>query len=90
MTILSILLYQPTAYKERRQLAHQRQINTKPKRQKTFTAFSACGTRPFSAETEGIERVLSDNINDAWSLMQDPDTYVFLAGLEKLPRHSTG
>ena len=52
--------------------------------QETFNAFSAFGDRPLSSESDGIERALKDNIEAAWSLMQDSKTYVFLSGLEKI------
>jgi len=51
--------------------------------QETFFAFGAFGKRPLTTESDGLEQALNDNIDDAWSLMQDPKTHVFLAGLEK-------
>ena len=52
--------------------------------QNTFNAFSAFGSRALSSESDGLERVLSDNIGEAWSLLQDPKTHLFLAGLNKI------
>jgi len=52
--------------------------------QETFSAFSAIENRPLTTETDGIERTLSENIEEAWSLIQDPKTHVYLAGLEKI------
>lgn len=52
--------------------------------QRTFNAFSAFGSRPLNSENDGLERALSDHIGEAWSLMQDQKTYLFLAGLKKI------
>lgn len=52
--------------------------------QSTFIAFSAFGDRPLSSENDGLERALNDNIREAWSLIQDPNTHLFLSGLKKI------
>jgi len=52
--------------------------------EETFKVFSAIAGRPLASETDAVERSLSDNIEEAWNLIQSPDTHVFLAGLTKV------
>jgi ferredoxin--NADP+ reductase len=52
--------------------------------QKTFRAFEGLSKRPWMHQDEdGLHDVLSDNAEEIWQLMQDPQTHVYLAGLEK-------
>lgn len=52
--------------------------------EKTFQAFCGLVTRPLAKETEGLERSIEDNAQEIWSLLQQPNTYVYLAGLENV------
>lgn len=49
----------------------------------TFKAFQAVSERPLAQDGDALEQTLEENAAVAWSLMQDPDTYVYLAGLTK-------
>ena len=50
----------------------------------TVKAVNGLVERPVAKEEEGLERSLKDNAEEIWSLMQDPDSYGYLAGLEKV------
>lgn len=54
--------------------------------EKTFQAFEALSDRPHFDEPPGLEQKLMDNALDVWSLVQDPKTYVYVAGLSSLER----
>ncbi len=54
--------------------------------EKTFQAFCGVESRPLSNESEGLERSIDDNADEIWSLIQLPDTYVYLAGLENVAK----
>lgn len=48
----------------------------------TFKAFEAVSPRPaFDAPPE-LDRVLLDNAKEVWEMVQDPKTYIYIAGLE--------
>jgi len=49
--------------------------------QDTFQAYNALAGRPLLGEEKGLEKSLQEHIQEAWDLMQHPNTYVFLAGL---------
>jgi len=49
----------------------------------TFKAFQAVCRRPLSAESEALEQTLDENVEEAWRLITDPKTHVYLAGLRK-------
>ena len=49
----------------------------------TFKAFEGLSRRPWMDESNAIDRTLEQNAEEIWSLMQDDNTYVFIAGLEK-------
>lgn len=49
--------------------------------EKTFQAFCGLAGRPLSKESEGLERSIDEHAEEIWSLINDPNTYVFLAGL---------
>ncbi|MDX2505485.1 MAG: oxidoreductase [Gammaproteobacteria bacterium] len=50
----------------------------------TFRAFNALTHRPLSGDEKALEHSLQENLQEAWELIQKPDTYVFLSGLEKI------
>jgi len=50
----------------------------------TFKAFSGVARRVHLGEEEGLARTLEENAQEAWTLVQDPNTYVFVAGLGKV------
>lgn len=52
--------------------------------EETFEAFNGLVEKPLAKEEEGLERSLRENAEEIWSLMQQPDSYVYLAGLEKI------
>jgi len=52
--------------------------------EETFKAFQALSPRPHFDEPADMERTLKENAEEVWSLIQDPKTYVYVAGLSKL------
>jgi len=52
--------------------------------QKTFKAFKALAPRSTMSSSQALERGLKENSEEAWSLIRQPNTHVFLAGLEKI------
>ncbi len=50
----------------------------------TFKAFEAVSPRPHLDEPIDLERSLSENAAEVWELLQDVNTYVYVAGLEKV------
>ena len=50
----------------------------------TFKAFNALTKRPLSGEEKALEHSLEENIDEAWELIRQPDTYVFISGLDKI------
>lgn len=51
--------------------------------QETFKAFQAVCKRPLGEAADALEQTLEENAASIWSLMQDPKTHVYVAGLEK-------
>jgi len=49
--------------------------------EKTFKAYNALAGKPVLGEEKGLENSLQDHIQEAWELIQKPNTYVFLSGL---------
>lgn len=50
----------------------------------TFKAFEGLSHRPWMQHDDtGLGRLLEDNAEQIWALMQDPKTHVYLAGLPK-------
>jgi ferredoxin--NADP+ reductase len=47
----------------------------------SFKAFEAVSHRPAVEASPNMERVFADNQEELWGLVQDPHTYVYLAGL---------
>ncbi|KOR31452.1 oxidoreductase [Achromatium sp. WMS2] len=52
--------------------------------QDTFKAFEALSRKPWLGEENAIEQALQHHAQDVWNLMQDDNTFVYLAGLEKI------
>ena len=50
----------------------------------TFKAFEALSPRPHLNEPIDLERTLAENAAEVWEMLQDPNTYVFVAGLEQV------
>ena len=51
--------------------------------EETFKAFNALSERPLSDEKNALEQSISAHIDEAWELLNQPNTYVYLAGLQK-------
>lgn len=52
--------------------------------QKTFRAFEGLSKRPWmNREDTGLNQVLEENSQEIWELIEDPRTYLYLAGLPK-------
>jgi ferredoxin--NADP+ reductase len=49
--------------------------------EESFRAFEAISPRPHYDAPPEIDRVLMDNAHEIWDLIQQPNTYVYLAGL---------
>lgn len=52
--------------------------------QDTFKAFEALSARPHFDEPPDLERRLMDNALEVWSMIQDPETYIYVSGLASL------
>lgn len=52
--------------------------------EETFLAYNALASRPLMSDTEALEQSLDLHVEEAWSLIRRPDTYVCLAGLAKV------
>lgn len=52
--------------------------------QESFQAFNAVISRPLAGEDEALERSIEAHAEEAWDLMQQPNTYVCIAGLTKV------
>ncbi|MEA3291252.1 MAG: oxidoreductase [Pseudomonadota bacterium] len=51
--------------------------------EETFKAFQSISNRYLANADEALEQTLEDNASEAWNMLQDPKTYVFLAGSRK-------
>ncbi|MES9843654.1 MAG: oxidoreductase [Candidatus Sedimenticola sp. PURPLELP] len=51
--------------------------------EETFKAFNAVSSRLLSDDGQALERTIEDHLDEAWNLLQDENTHVFLAGLKK-------
>ncbi|HXJ42412.1 MAG TPA: FAD-binding oxidoreductase [Bryobacteraceae bacterium] len=49
--------------------------------EKSFKAFEAVSARPVAQPQPDMERVFADNQAEIWDMVQDPKTFVYLAGL---------
>ncbi|MFK5985079.1 MAG: oxidoreductase [Pseudomonadota bacterium] len=50
----------------------------------TFKAYKALADRPLAGEEKGLENSLKSNLDEAWELMNQSNTYVFVSGLTKI------
>jgi len=50
----------------------------------TFKAFAGLASRPLMADADGLERTIEDNSQEIWALIQQPNTYLYLAGLKNM------
>lgn len=50
----------------------------------TFKAFEALSPRPSTHPQPDMERIFADNQNEIWDMVQDPKTYVYMAGLTEV------
>ncbi len=53
---------------------------------KTFKAFRALGTRPMMTSSQALAQGLTEHAADAWRLLRESNTHVFLAGVGKVAR----
>ncbi len=49
----------------------------------TFKAFESLSPSPYTGAPISLERTLEENGAEVWAMLQDPKTYVYLAGLRK-------
>lgn len=52
--------------------------------EKTFRAFQALIPRRTTGEEVSLEQTLAERVDEVWGLLQQPNTFVFLAGLERM------
>jgi len=52
--------------------------------EKTFKAFKGLISKPLAEDEQALGHTLEDNAAEAWELMQDEKTYVYLAGLGRV------
>ena len=52
--------------------------------QVTFKAFEGLSRRPWVGEDDAIERTLQQHAQDIWDLLQEDNTFVYVAGLERI------
>jgi len=50
----------------------------------SFKAFGAVISRPLATDSDTLKAALEDHAAEAWELMQDPATFVYLGGLGKV------
>jgi ferredoxin--NADP+ reductase len=50
----------------------------------TFKAFQGVAPRSHLGPEAGLARTIEENAHEVWELVQDPNTYVFVAGLDRL------
>jgi len=51
--------------------------------EETFKAYQSISNRYFMNANEALKQTMEDNAAEAWEMLQDPNTYVFLAGSRK-------
>ena len=51
--------------------------------QETFKAYQSITNRYLMNANEALELTMQDNAEEAWEMLQDPNTYVFIAGSRK-------
>ncbi len=52
--------------------------------QETFRAFQAVSSKPHLDDTVPLDRTLEENRAEVWEMILQPNTYVYVAGLEKV------
>ncbi len=52
--------------------------------QLTFKAFKSLATNSLMGSSDALQRGLRENLDEVWTLVQAPNTHVFLAGLGKI------
>lgn len=52
--------------------------------EETFKAFQAISPRPHFDVPVDLEAAMAQNADEVWTLLQDPKTYVYVAGLKKI------
>jgi ferredoxin--NADP+ reductase len=52
--------------------------------ERTFKAFRALAVRPLVSSSQALEQGLKDHAEEAWALMGEPNTHVFVSGLGKI------
>lgn len=52
--------------------------------QETFRAFQALSLRPLSQPEQALEASLAEHSTEAWRLVEDPKTHVYLAGIGRV------
>lgn len=50
----------------------------------TFKAFEALSPRPHFDEPAQLDRAIKDNVDEAWALINDPKTHIYISGLSQL------
>ena len=50
----------------------------------TFEVIQAVAVRPMTSADKALERGLADNAADVWAMISQPNTHVFLGGLDKV------
>ena len=51
--------------------------------EKTFKAYQSITNKYYMHDGEALQQTMEDNAHEAWEMMQDPKTYVFVAGSKK-------
>lgn len=52
--------------------------------EKTFRAIQALAPRRSTGEEVAMEQTLAEHVDEVWGLLKQPNTYVFMAGLERM------
>ena len=52
--------------------------------EETFAAFKALSPRPHWAETEAFDSALMQHQQEVWDMIDSPNTYIYIAGLESI------
>jgi ferredoxin--NADP+ reductase len=52
--------------------------------EETFKAFQAVSPRPYMDAPIDLERALEQSAGEVWEMLQDPNTYVYVAGIQKV------
>jgi ferredoxin--NADP+ reductase len=52
--------------------------------EETFKAFQALSPRPHFDVPVDMEGAIAQNADEVWTLLQDPKTYVYVAGLKQI------